>query len=407
MSYTVLWRHRFIRAVLISNVLSQIGIWVRNLAVLLFVMEKTGADAPSVSLISVAEYAPIFLFSLIGGVLADRWRRPKRMIIGCDAGSAVSIAGVMAALWLGSWQAVFAATFVSAVLSQLAQPAGMKLFKQQVSDELAQPCIALLQMLFAVFMVAGPVLGTFVYAHWGIEASLALTGAAFLGSAAVMAFVPRDAALPADEEGSGGASLLRDMAEGIRYTAKKPVLLYTSLSFMAVGLGVGLISPLGVFVITERLGLPADDLQWTMIPYGIGEVLGGLAAFRLASRWTPQKLLAAGLAVNAAGIAAMGMSTALWSAMLAQFAIALLQPAIFIGSGALVMKHTEERFIGRVTGIRTPLMTGAMVAMMSAAGPLKEAFSLPALYGAAGGMFVLGLLLLLPVFRVSGEAAEQ
>ncbi|UQZ84679.1 hypothetical protein SK3146_03934 [Paenibacillus konkukensis] len=71
------------------------------------------------------------------------------------------------------------------------------------------------------------------------------------------------------------------------------------------------------------------------------------------------------------------------------------------------MKHTEERFIGRVTGIRTPLMTGAMVAMMSAAGPLKEAFSLPALYGAAGGMFVLGLLLLLPVFRVSGEAAEQ
>ncbi|UQZ84678.1 Major Facilitator Superfamily protein [Paenibacillus konkukensis] len=275
MSYTVLWRHRFIRAVLISNVLSQIGIWVRNLAVLLFVMEKTGADAPSVSLISVAEYAPIFLFSLIGGVLADRWRRPKRMIIGCDVWSAVSIAGVAAAIGLGSWQAVFAATFVSAVLSQLAQPAGMKLFKQQVSDELAQPCIALLQMLFAVFMVAGPVLGTFVYAHWGIEASLALTGAAFLGSAAVMAFVPRDAALPADEEGSGGASLLRDMAEGIRYTAKKPVLLYTSLSFMAVGLGVGLISPLGVFVITERLGLPADDLQWTMIPYGIGEVLGG------------------------------------------------------------------------------------------------------------------------------------
>jgi len=35
----------FVRAILISNVCSQLGIWIRNFAVLLYVMNMTGGDA--------------------------------------------------------------------------------------------------------------------------------------------------------------------------------------------------------------------------------------------------------------------------------------------------------------------------------------------------------------------------
>ena len=85
-----LFRNRVIRTILLSTLFLQIGIWVRNYSILLFVIEQTNEDPVAVSLISVAEFAPIFLFSFIGGTFADRWR-PKRTMIWCDFLSAVSI----------------------------------------------------------------------------------------------------------------------------------------------------------------------------------------------------------------------------------------------------------------------------------------------------------------------------
>ena len=46
-------------------------------------MEMTKGDAFAISMISVAEFAPIFIFSFIGGTFADRWK-PKKTMIWCE-----------------------------------------------------------------------------------------------------------------------------------------------------------------------------------------------------------------------------------------------------------------------------------------------------------------------------------
>lgn len=66
----------------------------------------TNDDAFAVSLISVAEFAPIFVFSFIGGTFADRWR-PKKTMVWCDLLSALSILAVLFAMENGTWHAVF------------------------------------------------------------------------------------------------------------------------------------------------------------------------------------------------------------------------------------------------------------------------------------------------------------
>lgn len=66
MSMSSFFRNRFVRVIIASSIFLQIGIWVRNFAILLFVMEKTNNNPIAVSLISVAEFAPIFIFSFIG-----------------------------------------------------------------------------------------------------------------------------------------------------------------------------------------------------------------------------------------------------------------------------------------------------------------------------------------------------
>ncbi|WP_127589860.1 MFS transporter [Paenibacillus lautus] len=387
----------FVRAILISNVCSQLGIWIRNFAVLLFVMDMTGGNAFAISMISVAEYGPIFLFSFIGGVFADRWR-PKATIIWCEILSACSVFIVFLMLESGSWGAVFFATLCSSILSQFAQPSGMKLFKIHVRDEDASIGMSLLQTLFSLFMIIGPMLGTWVFQQWGISAALVLTSGWFMLSALAMLFVPKDQEASMNTA-TAAPSILQDMTDGIRYVVFKRDLLRLSLCFMVVGLGVGLISPLSVFLVTERLGLSAQDLQWITIPYGVGEILGGIVTFMLASRIAPGRLLMMGLIVNGAGILLLGLSTLLWLTMLSQFLIALLQPAIFIGNHTLVMQQTEQAYIGRVTGLRTPLMTGAMLITMGCSGLLKQAMSLTSVYALAGACFLVGFWMIIPLLH--------
>ncbi|KKO54168.1 MFS transporter [Paenibacillus sp. DMB20] len=390
-----LLRNRFERAILVSNWFSQAGIWVRNFAVLLYVMEMTKGNAFAVSLISVAEYGPIFAFSFIAGVFADRWR-PKRIIVWCECLSALSVFIVFLVLKTGSWEAVFLATLCSSILSQFAQPSGMKLFKFHVRDEEAPIAMSMLQTLFSVFMILGPVLGTYMFQQLGIEQAMLATSLFFLISALAMLFVPPDPISSSNKSGTE-PTLLREMADGIRYVLRSRSLMWLSLCFMFVGLGVGLISPLGIFLVTERLGLTADILQWITIPYGLGEMIGGVVTFMLASKITPGRLLMTGLAVNGVGIIISGLSTALWLTMISQFLIALFQPAIFIGNHTLVMQQTEQAYIGRVTGIRTPLMTGSMLIMMSLSGVLKNLFSLTFVYAMAGLCFLIGLLMIIPL----------
>jgi hypothetical protein len=88
-------------------------------------------------------------------------------------------------------------------------------------------------------MLAGPVLGTFVYRQFGIELAILWTGASFLLSALAMLFLPADRQQVSDKT-QDQTSLLHEMAEGIRYVFLK--LLWLNLCFTCVGLGAGLIA---------------------------------------------------------------------------------------------------------------------------------------------------------------------
>ncbi|MDA5110643.1 MFS transporter [Brevibacillus thermoruber] len=396
-----LFRNRVVRTILLSALFLQIGVWVRNYAILLYVMERTNGDPVAVSLISVAEFAPIFLFSFIGGTFADRWR-PKRTMIWCDVLSSLSMFVVLLTLVFGSWKAIFFATLVSSVLSQFSQPSGMKLFKLHVPEQLIQMGMSMYQTLFALFMILGPIVGTFVYQHYGIGAAIAITGTAFLLSAVVLVMLPPDRDM---EEQAEKTTLWQEMKAGFRYVLGNRTLTLLGGCFAAAGFAIGLTQPLVVFLITERLGLPKEDLQWLMAANGIAMILGGGVMMGVAKKLAPQKLLVLGMTVSACGFLVMGLSTELWLTLTAQFICGLVMPCIHIGINTLILQNTEASFVGRVNGILSPLFMGAMVVMMSITGWLKAMFSLVAMFEAATVLFFIGVLVILPLLK--GHAAPQ
>ncbi len=389
------FRNRFVKVIMISGILLQIGIWVRNFAILLFVMEKTHNDAFAVSMISVAEFAPIFIFSFIGGTYADRWP-PKRTMVWCDLLSAISVLLVLLTIIFESWQAVFFVTFISSILSQFSQPSAMKLFKIHVPVEMLQMGMAMFQTLMAIFMIIGPMLGTFVYQRFGINIAIGVMGVAFLLSASVLTFLPAD---NKEENKQAETNFWQELSDGLRYVWERKVLTILGGVFAIAGLAVGIIQPLGIFIVVEKLGLPKENLQWILATNGAAMLIGGGILISFSKKTSPQKLLALGMLVNAISIMGIGISTN-WIITLAfEFLNGLFMPCIQIGINTLILQFTEQEFVGRVNGVLNPLFMGAMVITMSLAGWLKVQFSLVIMYMVSGALFFLGMIITAKLFN--------
>jgi MFS family permease len=117
-------------------------------------------------------------------------------------------------------------------------------------------------------------------------------------------------------------------------------------------------------------------------------------------------MLAVGMIVSAASMVVTGLSTSLWLTLGAQFLGGLVLPAIQIGINTMILKNTDEAFVGRVNGILSPLFMGAMVLTMSFAGWLKGLFNIVIMYEAAAVLFIVGVLIMIPLFRTERAAKE-
>ncbi|MNM90454.1 enterobactin exporter EntS [compost metagenome] len=341
------------------------------------------------------EYAPIFIFALIGGTFADRWK-PKKTMVWCELLSAVSVLLVMLALLSGAWYALLLGTFISASLSQFSQPSAMKLFKLHVPEEQLQGVMAMNQSLTALFMIFGPIVGAFVFQQFGIEVSLGITLVMFLLSALVLSSLPRDKEEPKPDVPQ---NFIKEMAAGIRYIWVTPSLRTLSTTFAVTGLGAGLIQPLALFICIENLGLDKVFLQWFLMAGGIAMLVGGMAGMGLAKKISPQTMLALGLLISAFSTVGVGASTSVPLTFLLQIISSFFYPCIHIGIQTLIMKKTQTEYIGRVGGAITPILMGMMVIGMSLSGILKDMLSLFIVYGISAALLLIGTILLAPLFK--------
>ncbi|SDD64198.1 Predicted arabinose efflux permease, MFS family [Paenibacillus sp. UNCCL117] len=397
-----MFANRYVRTIIFSRVLLQLGIWIRNYAVLLYVTDLTNNNPVYVSLISVAEFAPIFLFGLIGGTFADRWR-PKRTMVWSDLLSGLSVGVVLLAVMQGEWIALLIGAFVSASLSQFSQPSAMKLYKRHVPAEQLQSVMAMSQTLVAVFMVLGPVIGTFIFLQFGIQASLILTAILFLGSSLILASLPRDM----EEPKLGKAdSFTKELMDGLRYIGSNKSLRTLCLTFSAVGLASGLTQPLQIFLVIENLGQDKQFLQWPVMANGAAMLVGGAAIVTVAKKVKPQLLLLVGLLVAAVCTMGMGASHQIWLTIILLVISGLFYPCIQGGIQTLLIRNTEGAFIGRVSGTITPIFMGMMVGGMFISGYLKGIFSLLGVFIVSGVFIMIGALLLLPIVIEKRKKAE-
>ncbi|MCM3261439.1 MFS transporter [Paenibacillus lautus] len=401
-----LFGNRAFVLLMVSDFMQNIGIWIRNMALLFFIMEQSNHDPVAVSLLTVIEYVPIFVISMVGGVLADRWR-PKRTMIWGDILSFISILLILFVVYAGYWQAVFAVTLVSAVVSQFSQPSSMKIIKRCLPDEHVPAATALSQTSMSLFIILGPMVGTTIYQAFGLQASLISLLILFGASAIVLAFLPSTVDEPSKDSESAG-SFVKDMKAGFAYIGSSRLLKVLLVVYVLLALGSGLVQPLDIFVITERLQLEMSSVQWFTALEGLGMLIGGVIAAVIAGKVKGSYLLFAGLAF-------LGLSTFVevlsqWPILTGsmRFVTGVLMAMAQTVLMAVMMQQVEEKFIGRLNGVMTPIFTGMLLIGSGLTGWYMSVTSIVVVYFTAGALFLLSsfISMKLPIAKVPVQETE-
>ncbi len=288
------------------------------------IVTLTGASSAFyLGLDSFAGEAPILLFTVIGGVIADRRDRRHMMLVSqCVQ---MTVAFILAALvYFGKIQIwmVVSLSFISGCGQAFGGPAYQSLIPTLVGKDHLPNAVALNSIQFNLARVIGPVVAGAALAAVGMVACFGLNGVSFLFViAAILAL--RDVHVPP----MATESMVDQMKGGLRYVRKsRNLIAVMSLGFIVAFLGFPLLTFLPVIT---RDVFHRDVAFYTrlMTVAGAGAVTGALIVAYIGKHRHIGRVLLICLGLFGAATALFALSrTPLISAVI-----------LFIGGSLLVM----------------------------------------------------------------------
>ena len=345
---TVALTHRNFRLLWLGALTSSIGTWMQKVAQAWLIVTMSGSSSAFyLGLDSFAGEAPILLFTLIGGVVADRRDRRHMMLSSQVVQMAVAL--LLAALvYTGAiriWM-VIALSFVSGCGQAFGGPAYQSLIPTLVGKDHLPNAVALNSIQFNLARVIGPIVAGVALASFGMVACFGLNGVSFLFViAAILAL--RDIHVPP----TSTVSIVEQMKDGLRYVRNSDHLrAVTLLGFIAAFLGLPLLTFLPVItrdVFNQDVGFYSRLMTFS----GAGAVTGALIVAYVGKHRHIGRLLLIFLALFGTTMAVFSLSrTASLSAMLLFVAGALLVMSFSLTTSlAQLLAPPELR--GRVVSI--------------------------------------------------------
>jgi len=285
-------RRRSFRLLLGGQSASAIGDGVAPVALAFAVLDLTGS-VKDLGFVLAAQYLPLVVFVLLGGVWADRLPR-RSVMVGSDLVRA-AVQGTSAALLLAGaahvWQlVVLQATYGTA--KAFFGPASTGLVPETVAAEALHSANALIGGGENLAAVLGPALAGVLVSTAGPGWGLAFDGAAFLVSAVTLQAM-RLAPVPREPR----RSTIAELREGWKSFRSRTWLWVSVASLtLIVTLTFAPLDVLGPAVARDRLG---GAWAWAGIStaIGAGAVIGGAVGLR----WRPRHPLRWGFLITLAG----------------------------------------------------------------------------------------------------------
>ncbi|MEV7535605.1 MULTISPECIES: MFS transporter [Streptomyces] len=274
--------HRNFRLLLVGETTSKLGTSVTSVLLPLVAVTTLHASPFVMGVLTAAAWLPWLVIGLPAGAWVDRLPARRVMLV-CNAVSAAVFASVPAAWWLGALtiQHLLGAALLSGAASVFFSTAYSAYLPQLVPTDALMRRNAQLQGGDQAARVAGPGLGGLVAQTLGGVPGLLLDAGSFLVSSLCLLGIRPDGPRPAP---APRRPLGKEIAEGLRFVLGDRLVLAVTAFGAAVNLAMAGLQAVQIVFLVRTVGVGADTLGWLVACGGLGGVLGGLAAGRLAER---------------------------------------------------------------------------------------------------------------------------
>jgi len=376
---------------------SAIGTWMQMLAQGWLIWQLSHS-ARLLALDPILQTIPIFLFSLLGGVLADRFeRRHMLMFSQCVQMSVALVLTVLVGLHVVKVWHFLCGSFIAGFGQAFGGPAYSALIPTLVPKEDMPNAIALNSIQFNAAVMVGPALGGIALAKLGNTGCFALNTLSFLFPIVALMmlntrFQPQKTA----------ETILDSMKQGIGFIRKQGAMQgLIVLGFCMAALAVPMRTFLPVFADKVfHSGVETNALLLSMS--GMGSVVGALA---VAGMGNVQRkgLVALAMLVSLGGtIAGFALSKSLFLSCSMLFLSGAAMMAAFAMVISLVQLIVSNDMRGRVISVYNFAFRGGMPMGNFAAGQFVPHYGAPAVIAANGlALVAVGLYFLFGQRRVA------
>jgi MFS family permease len=305
--------------------------------------------------LTVFQFLPAMLLSLVAGVIADRVGKRRLIIITStlEALQALALAIITLSGQAQLWQ-VYALALLLGLFTTFETPARQAFVSELVPREDVQSAIALNSSVFNAARIVGPGLGGIIIAAWGAGWAFALNAASYVAVLVALAML-RPEELFASRRASRGA-LWAELGEGLQYAARTPRLAYPLALLAVVGLlgyNFGVVLPL---LARYTLDIGAVGFGALNAAMGAGSLLGALLVTPHLPPGTRTVLLAAmGFSLLLLAVAFVPWYSAV---LVLLVLLGLLSVAYSTSTNTTVQLASVDAFRGRVLSLYALLFMG-------------------------------------------------
>lgn len=338
-----------------GSVISVPGNWMQMTAQAWLVLDMTGSPL-MLAWVTTMQFLPIMLFSLIGGAVADRFRRRELLIWTQCIGAvqAAALALIVASGGVEMWHILALAALLGTV-SAIDQPLRQAFVADLVPQEALPNGIALGALAMNIGRVIGPAIGGLVLAATGPAAAFALNAITFVLFAICLGTI-RPGHL-AQVGRTGRTTLLADVREGLGFALNSPMIQVLLVATGFIGLFGQNFSTMVPMV--AELIVHATKAQFGLLNSCLG--LGSLcAAFTVSrsGRPTMGRILFAGLAFGILLIA-IALAERLWLSCALFFCVGAAAVTFSTSIQTAFQLLTPVHMRGRLASMVTLLIVGS------------------------------------------------
>ncbi len=393
--------HRDFRVFWTGQLVSLVGTWMQSVAQSWLVLQLSDS-ALKLGLIGTFQFAPVLLFSVVAGALADRLPK-RRLILATQTALCLQALALTALVWTGHvryWHVALLALLLGCA-NVIDMPTRQAFVVEMVGRGDLVNAVALNSAAFNGARIVGPAVAGLLIARFGLAPAFLLNGLSFLVVLGALLLVRAEGA----PRPRAGTTMGEEVLEGLRYALGTPRIALMLSLVLVVSLFVFNFTVFVPLLTRSVLQLGAEGFGFLMAALGVGAVTGALALATLGSRQTPLRAIFVAGGLSCVALLALSATALFREAVLLLFLTGFYSIVFIASCNTTLQLTTPDELRGRVMSLHTLMFGGVFPLGAFMTGALAEAFGVPTALRVAGGGGLVGMAAIALWWRAPRAAA--